>query len=103
MSEIVFRSAVALAAAIRDRELSSEEVVAAHLDHIDRHNDRFNAIVTLDGEGARSRAREADAALAAGEIWGPLHGVPVTIKDTFQVAGMRTVSGFRRPPGFEPA
>jgi amidase len=61
-----------------------------------RHNPALNAIVTLDEERARARAKEADAALAQGEIWGPLHGVPVTIKDSIETAGLRTTSGF--PP-----
>jgi amidase len=95
MLDIVFATASDLAKSIRDRQLSCLEVVEAHLAHIDEHNSRINAIVTLDEEGARERAREADEALAAGEPWGPLHGVPITIKDTHETAGMRTVSGFK--------
>jgi amidase len=95
MEEIVFRTAGELAQAIRDRELSSADVVDAHLGHVAEHNSKINAIVTLDEEGARERAREADEALARDEAWGPLHGVPVTIKDTFEVAGVRKVSGFK--------
>jgi amidase len=68
----------------------------AHLSHIAQHNPALNAIVTLDEERALQRAKEADAALARGEIWGPLHGVPVTIKDAFETAGLRTTSSF--PP-----
>src|SRR5690606_37586313 len=56
-------------------------------------NPALNAIVATDIEAARERARAADAALAAGESWGPLHGVPITIKDTFEVAGMPTTAG----------
>ena len=48
------------------------------------------AVVTLDAEGARTRAQEADAALARGESWGPLHGVPITIKDSFQTQGRQS-------------
>jgi amidase len=69
-------------------------VLEAHLRQIAKYNQPLNAIVTLDEEGARRRAREADEALARGDIWGPLHGVPVTIKDCFETAGVRTTSGF---------
>ena len=68
----------------------------AHLTRIARYNPALNAIVTHNEENARAGAREADAALARGEVWGPLHGVPVTIKDSFATAGLRTTSGF--PP-----
>jgi amidase len=50
-------------------------------------------VVTLDEEGARARALEADEALARGELWGPLHGLPMTLKDAFETAGMRTTGG----------
>ena len=55
----------------------------------------MNAVVTLDADGARRRAAEADRALAEGVLWGPLHGVPITIKDSFDTAGLRTASGYR--------
>ncbi len=84
-----------MAAAVRAREVSSEELVEAHLAWMARRNPALNAVVILDEAGARTRAREADAALAAGLSWGPLHGVPITIKDIFDVAGMRTTYGYR--------
>src|SRR5439155_16392166 len=62
----------------------------------ERHNPALNAIVTMDVEQARERAREADAALAHGQVWGLLHGVPFTLKDAHSTAGMRTTVGF--PP-----
>lgn len=102
MSQAIFLSASQLAQAIRSRELSAVEVLGAHLDHIARHNPALNAIVTLDEERARQRAKEADAALARGEIWGPLHGVPVTIKDVFETAGLRTTSSFRHLANYIP-
>lgn len=92
----IFATASELAGAIRERRASAVEVLDAHLACIARHNPALNAIVTLNEEGARKRAAEADAALARGEIWGPLHGVPVTIKDSFATAGLRTTSGY--PP-----
>ncbi|MDX1624481.1 MAG: amidase, partial [Gemmatimonadota bacterium] len=93
---LVFQTACELARAIRDRAASAEEVLEAHLRQIARHDRALNAVVTLDEAGARRRAREADEALARGEVWGPLHGVPVTIKDCFETAGLKTTAGF--PP-----
>jgi amidase len=95
LNELNFLTASELANLIRQRRVSSQEVLSAHLSHIAAHNHSLNAIVTLDEEGARQRAKEADGALAQGEIWGPLHGVPVTIKDVFETAGLRTTSGFK--------
>src|SRR4051794_5186167 len=91
-----FASATTLAAAVRERHVSAAEVLQAHLVQIERHNPALNAIVTLDIDGARERARAADAALARGELWGPLHGVPVTLKDCHTTAGLRTTAGY--PP-----
>jgi amidase len=96
MDELLFRSAGDLARAIRDRKASAGEVLEAHLRQIGAHNGPLNAVVTLDEAGARRRAREANDALARGELWGPLHGVPITVKDCFETAGLRTTCGF--PP-----
>ena len=95
MSELTFFTATQLAAMIRERQVSAVEVLEAHLDQIARHNPRLNAIVTLDKAAARERARQADAALVHGEVWGALHGVPVTVKDAFETAGLRTTSGYK--------
>jgi amidase len=94
--EIVFSSTTELADAIRARQVSAVDVLAAHLAQIDRYNPALNAVITLDDEQARTRADEADAALARGEVWGPLHGVPFTLKDAHATAGVRTTTGF--PP-----
>src|ERR1700680_4819756 len=96
MKDIVFSSTTQLAAAIRAGEVSATEVLEAHLAQIATHNPTLNAVVTLDAEQARKQAREADEALARGEVWGPLHGVPFTLKDAHATAGMRTTTGF--PP-----
>lgn len=95
MTDLVFWPAHQLANAIRDRTISSTEVLAAHLRQIERHNSRLNAIVTLNAEQAIAQAKVADEALAKGEIWGPLHGVPVTFKDLFETAGLRTTFSFK--------
>ena len=92
---LVFASAHEVATAVRERHVSAVEVAHTYLARIARHNPALNAIVTLNEEGALARAKEADAALGRGEIWGPLHGVPVTIKDSFATAGLRTTSGYR--------
>src|SRR4051812_30464213 len=88
-----FWSAAELVRRIQARELSAREVIEAQLARIAACNPRLNAIVTLDAEGAIARAREADAALARGQSWGPLHGVPFTLKDAHSTAGMRTTVG----------
>ena len=89
----IFASATDIASAVRAGEVSAAEVVEAHLAHIHRHNPGLNAIVTLDEEGARAAAHAADEAQARGEPLGLLHGVPVTIKDAIETAGLRTTGG----------
>lgn len=93
MPDIAFRSALELAVAIRNREIGSRELLEHYLKRVEQYNPQVNAIVTLDAERARKRADEADAALARGEYWGPLHGLPMTIKDTIETAGLRTTAG----------
>ena len=92
-SELVFASARDAAWAIRQKAVSSAELTQLLLDRIERHNPALNAIVTLLPEEAMKRAREADAALADNTYWGPLHGVPITIKDAFDIANVRTTAG----------
>src|SRR5438105_4226245 len=96
MTDIVFSSTTQLAAAIRTGRVTAVEVLEAHLAQIEQRNPTLNAVITLDAERAYERAREADEALARGEIWGPIHGVPFTLKDAHATAGMRTTTGF--PP-----
>jgi amidase len=88
-----FLTATDMARAIRARELTACDVVEALLGRIASENPRLNAIVTLDVAGAHERAHAADQALARGELWGPLHGVPFTLKDSHATAGMRTTVG----------
>ncbi|MDX8466417.1 amidase family protein [Mesorhizobium sp. VK23B] len=93
---LAFTSATELAAMIAERKISAAEALDAHLAQIDRHNEAVNAVVIFDREGARERARQADVALARSDTLGPLHGVPFTLKDAHETAGMRTTVGF--PP-----
>ncbi|MBD1929966.1 amidase [Trichocoleus sp. FACHB-90] len=95
MNNLVFSPAYQLATAIRSRQVSSVEVLEAHLHQIAKHNPTLNAIVTLDEERARQRAKEADEAISQGVIWGPLHGIPVTIKDFFETQGLRTTCSYK--------
>jgi amidase len=90
---LAFQSAKALAAAIRRGRIGSRELLDLYLARIEKHNPKLNAIIAMDVEGARKRARQADAALKKGTSWGPLHGVPMTIKESFDVAGMATTWG----------
>jgi amidase len=94
MGDLIYRTATDLASAIRRREASAVEVVQAHLDRIEAANGDVNAVVTRCDELALERARRADLALGRGELWGPLHGVPMTVKDSFDTAGIRTTSGY---------
>ncbi|MEO3760261.1 amidase family protein [Mycobacterium sp. B14F4] len=82
-----------LAEGIRRGEFSSRELLELYLDRIDRLNPSLNAVVTLDADGARRAADAADAAVSRDEVVGPLHGVPMTVKDTFDTAGLRTTCG----------
>src|SRR5215211_3560739 len=102
MDDLAFASATELSARIRRRKVSATELLDAYLARIARYNPSLNAVVTLDEERARKRAQEADAALARNETWGPLHGVPMTLKDGHSVAGMRTTAGFEALADYVP-
>lgn len=91
--EITTRSAVELAARLRRKELSSRELLGLFLARIERLNPRLNAVVTLDAERAFAAADAADATLARGGSLGALHGLPITLKDSFETAGLRTTCG----------
>jgi amidase len=92
MSELWRKGAVELAGMIRDREVSSREVVQAHLDRVEAVNPHLNAIVRLLPEAALTAADEADRAVADGARLGPLHGVPFTVKENIDVAGTPTTN-----------
>jgi amidase len=103
MEEIIYASASALAKAILTKEVSSEEVVNAHLGRIQEINPKLNAVVQLTAESALEQARKADATLASGKVLGPLHGVPVTIKDNIETAGVISTSGTKGRAAYVPA
>ena len=93
MTDVTFKPAAELAQLIRDRQIGCLELLDHYLERVDRFNPQLNAIIVQDADRARERARQADAALARGEVWGPLHGVPMTCKDSFNVAGLPTTFG----------
>jgi amidase len=88
-----YASAAFVAKAIQAKQVSSVELTKLMLDRIQKLNPKINAIVTITADAAMQRAKEADAALAKGERWGLLHGVPCTIKDTFETVGVLTTAG----------
>jgi amidase len=93
MSDLAFLPATELALRLRRRELSSVHLLQHFLQRIARLNPALNAVVVLDAERALQRATQADAASARGELWGPLHGLPMTVKESFDVPGLATTWG----------
>jgi amidase len=93
MQNIIFASVTELTQAIRSKQVSSVEVVKAHLDRIETLNPKLNAVVQLSAQAALKEASEADQALARNEPKGPLCGVPMTIKDSFDTAGVVSAWG----------
>src|SRR5712691_5376594 len=93
-SEICYMRGVDMAEAIREKKLSAREVMQAHLKQISRVNSKVNAIVTLvPEEQLMAQAAAADESLAKGKLLGPLHGMPVGVKDLHETAGIRTTYG----------
>ena len=88
-----FGTAIQAVKAIKNGVISSRELTRHVFHRIKKHNEKINAFVTLNEEQALKRARKADEALAAGKTWGPLHGLPILIKDQFMTAGLRTTCG----------
>lgn len=90
MTEIHFQSAIELSNAILNKQVSSLELTDHFIERIEAHDSQINAVVVRDFERAREAAREADRKLAKGEIVGPLHGLPMTIKESYNIAGLPT-------------
>src|SRR6202045_5522892 len=99
MTSLTFLSATEIAAAIRSKEVSPVEVARAHLAGIERLNPRLNAFVDYQPEVVLAQARAAEAAIMRGEVVGPLHGVPLSIKSAIDVAGHRCEAGSRLRAG----
>ena len=95
MHELWRKSATELAALIANKAVSSAEVVEAHLARIEAVNPTVNAIVRVLGDDARKAAVVADQMVARGEALGPLHGVPFTVKENIDMAGLPTTWGVK--------
>jgi amidase len=93
MTDLHFQSATALAQRIRDRQTSARDLLEHFLARVDRLNPAINAVVVQDRDGARAAADAADAAQARGDALGPLHGVPMTVKESYDLAGSTTTWG----------
>ncbi len=93
MTDIALQPAHLLARRIKAKEIGCSELLEASLSRLERFNPTVNAVIWQDLEQARSRAAEADAALAHGEDWGPLMGIPTTIKDSYDFTGAPTTWG----------
>lgn len=100
MSELTYLSAVKMAQQIREKKISPIELAEAHLARIARLNPKLNAFVHVDPERVRRNARDAEAAVMRRETLGPLHGVPVSIKSSLDVAGLRCEAGTRLRAGY---
>jgi len=93
MLNLPFCSAKQLASLIRKKKIGCLELLNLYWKRIERYNHKINAIIFMNIAAARKRAKQADKALAKGEVWGPLHGVPMTIKESYDVLGMPTTWG----------
>ena len=91
--DVTSLSVLELADAIQQRRLSSREIVLAFLDRIQAVNDSLNAVVQLRADSVLGEADVADKEVAQGTLRGPLHGVPMTIKDSFDTAGIVSTAG----------
>ncbi|NQV57510.1 MAG: amidase, partial [Rhodospirillales bacterium] len=93
MTDIAFKSATSLARMIRSKKIGCTELLDHYLSRVERYNPALNAIIQTDIPRAKRRARNADKALAKDNIWGPLHGVPMTVKESHDVAGLPSTWG----------
>ncbi len=92
-ADIAFSSASALAAKLRAGRISALELLDHYIARVEKHDAALNAVVVRDFERARKRAKAADRALKKSAPWGPLHGVPMTVKESFNIAGLKTTWG----------
>jgi Asp-tRNA(Asn)/Glu-tRNA(Gln) amidotransferase A subunit family amidase len=100
MNDLTFIPAVSMAEQIRKKKISPVELVNAHLAQIERLNSKLNAFVQVDAERARQSAKDAESSVMNHEPLRPLHGVPISIKSSMSVAGLRCEAGTRLRAGF---
>lgn len=94
--DLIYQTATELLSRMQSEKLGSRTVLERLITRMEQVNPRINAVVATQLDVARRRADEADEARARGENWGPLHGIPLTIKDTFEVRGLRSTAGAKR-------
>ncbi len=96
MTDPCLSSATDVAQRLRAGEFSSVELLQTHFQRLKRLNPALNAVVVVQEDVALKRAQEADAALARGQVWGPLHGLPMTVKEAFNWVGTPTTFGYEK-------
>ncbi len=102
MSDWAFQSASKLTQAIKEKKINATELLQIFIDRIKRLNPHINAIITNNYDAALKKAHQADEAIKKGENWGPLHGLPITIKDNLEVVGMTCSAGASDLKGHQP-
>lgn len=103
ITNVEFASLTEQLEALRDGRLSSVDLLRLYIARIERHNGPLNAIVSTDFDRALSSAKSADEVRERGEVLGPLHGLPITVKDSYETAGLRTTCGQQRLANYIPA
>ncbi|HZD26627.1 MAG TPA: amidase family protein, partial [Alphaproteobacteria bacterium] len=93
MTDLAFEPALVLAGRVKSGEVGAEELLDLYLGRVERYNPALNAVIRIQADKAREKARAADAARARGEALGPLHGVPMTIKESYDWAGTPSTWG----------
>ncbi|MGA7444903.1 MAG: amidase family protein, partial [Candidatus Sulfotelmatobacter sp.] len=100
MNELIFLSATSMAEQVRNGKISPVDLVDAHLAQIEKLNPKLNAFVQIDAERARKSAQNAESRVISRSPLGPLHGVPLSIKSSISVAGLRCEAGTRLREGY---
>ena len=95
-TELAFLPATQIAKLIKDKTITSQAITQLYLDRIEQYNPKLNAIVISLKTDAIKRAKAADKALEEGEDWGVLHGVPITVKESFNIKGYKTTVNFKQ-------
>ena len=94
MTDFTYSTATEMMARLRAGEVTSSQLLAQHIARVEQRDGPINAVVVRTFEAARERAAQADAARAHGEDWGLLHGLPMTVKESFYLPGTPTCWGF---------